>query len=100
MIKNPTVMQKTQETLQVRSLGWEDSLEKEMATHSSPLALKTPWMEELGAGSCPWGCKESSRLSDFTSFHLATFKDTLKSVLWNSIDTVWNNKDIWNVFRF
>ena len=43
----------------VRSLGWEDSLEKEMATHSSTLALKIPWTEELGAGYCPWGCKES-----------------------------------------
>ena len=42
-----------------RSLGWEDSLEKEMATHSSTLALKIPWMEELGAGYYPWGCKES-----------------------------------------
>ena len=42
----------------VQSLGWEDSLEKEMATHSSTLALKIPWMEELGAGYCPWGCKE------------------------------------------
>ena len=41
------------------TLGWEDSLEKEMATHSSPLALKTPWMEELGVGYCPWGRKES-----------------------------------------
>ena len=41
------------------TLGWEDSLEKEMATHSSPLALKTPWTEELGAGSYPWGRKES-----------------------------------------
>ena len=30
-----------------------------MATHSSSLALKIPWMEELGAGYCPWGCKES-----------------------------------------
>jgi len=34
-------------------------MEKEMATHSSTLAWKTPWMEELGAGYCPWGCKES-----------------------------------------
>ena len=32
----------------VRSLGWEDSLEKEMATRSSTLAWKTPWMEEPG----------------------------------------------------
>ena len=32
----------------VRSLGWEDPLEKEMATHSSILAWKIPWTEELG----------------------------------------------------
>ena len=41
------------------SLGQEDSLEKEMATDSSTLAWKIPWMEELGAGYCPWGRKES-----------------------------------------
>ena len=29
-----------------------------MATHSSTLALKIPWAEELGAGSYPWGRKE------------------------------------------
>ena len=33
------------ETL-VRSLGWEDPLEKEMATHSGTLAWKMPWMEK------------------------------------------------------
>ena len=32
----------------VKSLGWEDPLEKEMATHSNILALKIPWTEELG----------------------------------------------------
>ena len=32
----------------VRSLGWEDPLEKEMATLSSTLAWKIPWMEEHG----------------------------------------------------
>ena len=32
----------------IRSLGWEDPLEKEMATHSSTLAWKIPWMEEPG----------------------------------------------------
>ena len=36
-----------QET-QVRFLGWEDPLEKEMATHSSIFALETPWTEEPG----------------------------------------------------
>ena len=38
--------------------GLGDSLEKEMATHSSTLALKIPWTEELGAGYYPWGRKE------------------------------------------
>ena len=37
----------TQET-RVRSLGWEDPLEKEMATHSSTLAWKIPWTKEPG----------------------------------------------------
>ena len=32
----------------VQSLGWEDPLEKEMATHSSILAWKIPWREEPG----------------------------------------------------
>ena len=34
--------------MQVRSLGWEDPLEKEMATHSSTLACRIPWTEESG----------------------------------------------------
>ena len=38
---------KTQET-QVRSLGQEDALKKEMATHSSILVWKIPWTEEPG----------------------------------------------------
>ena len=42
----------------VRSLGWEDPLEKEMATHSSILAWRIPWTEELG-GLQSTGSKES-----------------------------------------
>ena len=38
-------MQETQE-MWVQSLGWEDPLEEEMATHSSILAWKIPWTEE------------------------------------------------------
>ena len=38
-------MQETQE-IQVPSLGWEDPLEEEMATHSSILVWKIPWTEE------------------------------------------------------
>ena len=43
-MKNLPVKQKTQ----VRSLGWEQSLEKEMATYSSILAWETPWPEKPG----------------------------------------------------
>ena len=46
-----------QET-QVQSLGWEDPLEKEMATHSSILAWSIPWTEEPG-GLQSTGCQES-----------------------------------------
>ena len=42
MVKNPPAMQQTQ----VRSLGLEDPLEEEMATHSSILAWRIPWTEE------------------------------------------------------
>ena len=40
-------MQETYET-QVPTLGWEDPLEKEMATHSSILAWRIPWTEKPG----------------------------------------------------
>ena len=42
--------------MQVRSLGWEDPLEKEMATHSSILAWEIPWTEEP-VGYSSRGCK-------------------------------------------
>ena len=44
MVKNLPAMQETQ----VKSLGWEDPLEKEMATHSRTLAWKIPLTEEPG----------------------------------------------------
>ena len=47
MIKNLTAVKKMQETW-VRSLGPEDLLEEEMATHSSILAWKIPWTEKPG----------------------------------------------------
>ena len=46
-VKNPPVMQETHE-MRVRSLGQEDPLKQEMATHSSILAWRTPWTEEPG----------------------------------------------------
>ena len=47
MVKNLPAMQELQEVL-VRSLGWEDPLEKEMATHSRILAWEILWTEEPG----------------------------------------------------
>ena len=44
LVKNLPAVQETQ----VRSLGWEDPLEKELATHSSVLAWKIPLTEEPG----------------------------------------------------
>ena len=54
MVKNPPDKQESH----VQSLGQEDLLEKEMATHSSILAWKSPWTEEPGGlqsvGSQSW----------------------------------------------
>ena len=44
LLKNPPAMRETW----VQSLGWEDPLEKEMATHSSIFAWRIPWTEEPG----------------------------------------------------
>ena len=46
-VKNLPTMQETKET-RVPSLGQEDPLEEEMATHSSILAWRIPWTEETG----------------------------------------------------
>ena len=51
--KNLPTVQETQ----VRSLGWDDPLEKEMATHSTILAWEIPWTEELG-GLQPMGLQK------------------------------------------
>ena len=45
MVKHLSTMQETR----VRSLGWEDPLEKEMAAHIRTTAWKIPWMEEPGS---------------------------------------------------
>ena len=52
----------------VRSLGWEDPLEKEMAIDSSTIAWKIPWTED------PWGRKESDTTERLHfHFHTLTF---------------------------
>ena len=54
MVKNLHAMQETQ----VQSLGWEDPLEKGIATYSSLLAWRVPWTEQTGIA------KSQTRLSD------------------------------------
>ena len=63
MVKNLPAMQETW----FRSLGQEYPLEKGMATHSSILAWRIPWTEELGDYS-PWGCKELDTTEQLSLF--------------------------------
>ena len=53
-VKNLPAMRETQ----VRSLGWEDALEKGMAIHFSILPWRIPWTEEPGRLYSPQGHKE------------------------------------------
>ena len=73
-VKRLPTMQETR----VRSLGWEDPLEKEMATHSSILAWKIPWTEEPGRLQST-GLQSRTQLSDFTSLCLivSTLRDPM-----------------------
>ena len=68
MVKRLPVMQETP----IRSLGWEDPLEKAMAPHSSTLAWKIPWMEDPGLATVHGVTKSLTRLSNF-SFFLSFF---------------------------
>ena len=61
-VKNLPVMQETQ----VQSLGQEDPLAKEMATHSNILAWRIPWTEEPSGLYSPWGCEESDSPEQLT----------------------------------
>ena len=65
MGKNSPAKQETQET-RIRSLGREDPLQMEMATHSSVCAWKIPWTEEPGSHS--FGiAKSGTGLSDLAA---------------------------------
>ena len=62
MVKRLPTMRETR----VQSLGWEALLEKEMATHSSILAWKIPWVEEPGRLRSMGLQRVRTQLSDFT----------------------------------
>ena len=61
---------------QVQSLGREDTLEKETATHSSILAWRIPWAEEPGRLQSTGSLKSRTRLSDFTFTFTATLENS------------------------
>ena len=67
-VKHLSTMRETQ----VRSLSWEDPLEKAMAPHSSTLAWKIPWTEEPGRLQS-MGSQSQTQLSDFTLTSPFTF---------------------------
>ena len=54
------------------ALGWEDPLEKEIAIHSSTIAWKIPWTEEL-VGYSLWGHKESD-MTERLHFHFTILR--------------------------
>ena len=101
LVKNPPAMWETW----VWSLGWEDSLEKGKATHSSILAWRIPWTVQ-STGSQRVG--HDWVIFHFTSYILSSGKWKFKSQMsyyytfilwlnfkkmWNCISTIWSN---WN----
>ena len=79
MVKNPLPLQETQE-MWVLSLGWENTLEQEMATHSNILAWKIPWTEKRGG--LPYvGLQSGTGLSTPPHTCLASHKHGVLSLL-------------------
>ena len=64
MVKSLPAMWETQ----FRSLGRDDSLEKEMATHSSIIAWRTPWTEGLWWVTVHWVAKCWTQLRDYNTY--------------------------------
>ena len=75
VVKNPLAMQDPQETY-AQSLGQEDPLEEEMATHSSILPWRIPWKEEPG-GLQSMGSQSQTQLSKHTHIHTHTHTHAL-----------------------
>ena len=66
MVKNQPAMRETW----VQSLGWEDPLEKGMATHSSNSCLENPHGQRSLVGYSPWGHKESDTTERPSTQHI------------------------------
>ena len=69
-------MQETHET-QIQPLGWEDPLEKGMATHSSILAWKSHEQGSL-VGYSPWICKKLDTIEQLTLSHFSSILTSTK----------------------
>ena len=89
MVKNLPAVQETQ----VPSLSREGSLEKGMATHSSILAWRIPWTEELGY--CPWGHSQSDTTEQLTQLLLYGKKELPTPFLPNPV-SLGNHQSILN----
>ena len=76
-----------QETL-VWSLGWEDPLEKGMATHSSILAWRTPWAEEPG-GLQSMGSQRVKDTTEPPAYPLQPPHPTNHQLWQSSVDSDW-----------
>ena len=76
-IKNPPAVQETW----VGSLGWEDPLEEDMATHYSILAWRTPCGQRSPVGYSPWGHKKSDT-TEQTKHNMDLVKN-FPSLMWN-----------------
>ena len=69
-----------QKEMGIQSLGLEDPMEEEMATHSSILAWKIAWKRSL-LGYSPWGCKESDT-TEHATHTTRNFSLVLENSLW------------------
>ena len=76
MVKNPPTMQETR----VQSLGWEDLLEKGMATHSSIFAWRLPWIKEPG-GIQSMGHKEPDTTERLTLHYIIYLEEQISHLL-------------------
>ena len=77
-VKNQPPVQETR----VQSLGWEDPLEMEMATHSSILAWRIPWTEEPGG---LWSTGSQRVIQERLKLWLSSFKNTFTILLFLEI---------------
>ena len=70
-VKNPPAMQEIQE-MQVQSLGWEDTLDEGIATHSSILDWRIPWTEEPGGLQSKASQRVGQDWSDWAHMHVCS----------------------------